>query len=193
MKRIMALVLAAFVLPLCLSAQSLTRNDDENKETKIIFTMMNGKPAEIYSVNSMSWGVSTAVTVGRGGYVGSTAGTSSGVNSTFVCRTPAELTLDKGQVQLQIGQGLTSRIFYINATGGEQEWSVRPGNDGMQVGGILLGSLGLSATICGVIFGVCGLGNGFYGMAGGGAALAAVGFTMVGFSKAKAKLVRTSY
>lgn len=115
-------------------------------------------------------------------------GTSNGTNVSYVCSTPAELTLDKGQIQLQVGTGYTAKKFNISATGGTQEWEIRPGSDGKFAAGVTFISLGLTSAILG--FALSGLNGGFVALGVVGTAATVISIPITVSSFGKATLVR---
>ncbi len=113
-------------------SQSLT---PEGKETKIIFTNMGKKSAEIFLVENTSITDSNFTIQTKNG---NTSGSSSGdsLSIKFLCETPAEFTLDRGQLKLQIGDGKqrngmfgTEReptaTFTVKADGSTQYWGIK--------------------------------------------------------------------
>ena len=178
-------------------SQSLKTNDTGDKETQIAFYMMNGKSALIYQIGDISIGHTSSVSVNNKGVLTSVGGSSVSRNLSFVCATPAELTLDKGQLQLQVGEGAglepTVR-FMVSATGGRQEWSIRPGRTGLCVLGATLSVAGFTTSLLGIILGITTKGfdaGPYMGVAGGVAG--AAGIPVILASRAKATLIRITY
>ncbi len=151
-KSSLIVLLAGFICSSNLIAQTLTATGDQGKETKIVFTSLDGKPVDIYKINGYSYGSSYSSTITSSGqYAGSSSGMSSSTSMSFVCTAPAELILDKGSVQLMVGGGMTPKTFTITANGGTQEWGVKSGNYGLEFGGIMCLSIGFASGLSGFI------------------------------------------
>lgn len=195
MKKIFLLTLAIAVFSLNAFSQTLTAvESDEDKTTKIIFTcMLAGQEAEIFTVNSVSYSSSSTLYVGSSGKLGVADNSSYGTNTTFLCKTPAEFILDKGDLQLQAGTASLARPFTISATGGTQEWSIRGSRPELFSNGVLLMGLGMIAAGIGIPFGILFENSGYYALSAGGVAVSVCGIVMMSKASAKATLVRVTY
>lgn len=168
----------------------------EEKQTKIVFNAVNNKPAEIFQILSFSQSFGTTVGV-IGGNVISGNTNRFGTNTAFVCTTPAEIKLDKGQLKLQVTNDsvMTGAIFTISATGGTQYWDIRNANTGLFTSGMLLTIFGGTAAICGFICYGCApdLFEASLPIGIVGTIATIAGIPMMCMGKAKATLIRIEY
>src|SRR5574344_660157 len=163
----------------------------EKKETRIVFNAVNNKPAEIYQIISFSNTIGSTIGVAGGNVVSGTIN-KFGTNVGFVCTTPSELMLDKGQIKLQVGaQQMGSAMFTINATGGTQYWNIRPMNIGLWVGGYVSIIVGFTAAVLGYTFVACDLdSDSMLPLGVIGTVVGIAGIPMMCFGNAKATLIK---
>ena len=201
------------VVSLCISSLMLAQNltvtsENATKETKIVFSAVKNKSADIYQVMGTSYatGMSTGVAFSSGGGYATSVGSSSmsGSNYRFVCQTPAELKLDSGQLKLSVWNSpYGSSVFTVSATGGTQYWDVKAGSPGLYVGGVSVLSVGLGVGL-GVVLGsiLCAVDSGIPNSIARGLLGAGIGTTVAGLAagipmmvagKSKVTLLRIEY
>lgn len=82
-------------------------------------------------------------------YSGYGTGYGMAVSYSDLCTTPCKLTLDAGPHKFMFGDLNTT--LWVDAAGQPVAYSLEPGNQGMQIGGWVLMSVGLPAAISGSV------------------------------------------
>ena len=181
-------------------SQTLKVDEETSKPTKIIFNMEKNRSAEIYKIENSLVDTGMTYFLKPDGSFGFLPNTSVSNNLTFLCTTPASFLLDKGFVQLQVGKdSLSCEQFVISATGGTQEWDIRPSRDGLILCGALLMTAGFTTAVTAFTIAIIeylvpeegdnpslATGIGFAGLCGG-----CLGIPMVATGTAKATLVKS--
>lgn len=152
------MVMAVLLLPLAGNAQNIKVIKQRGKKavkegsTKIVFQTPNDQLVGIYEL----LGESNAYIVGYGG-----SASGHEVDLKQICDAPAELKLENGYYHFHVtNNAMLGAKFTVSAEGGTQYWQVKNANPGEALGGVILFSLGIAASIVGFL--IYAMGNTTY-------------------------------
>lgn len=148
-KKFVLIIFSVFLAALAFSQKYQIEQDSGTfKPTKVVFESADGKPVDIYLLQSESQTVALSFGLNHEKWL-NIGGLSTSVAKSYLMTIPGALTVDESYLNLYIGSARQFATFSIKPEGGTQKWKIHRYHPARYYGGLAVLCAGLVSLLAG--------------------------------------------